>query len=38
LGCLSVAAGGGTVFSPLPLLSYFDLLDQGVEDTAASLH
>ena len=35
---VQLPAVGGTVFSPLPLLGYFDLLDQGVEDTAASLH
>jgi hypothetical protein len=27
---VQLPAVGGTVFSPLPLLSYFDLLDQGV--------
>ncbi|MBR0749982.1 hypothetical protein JQ582_39340 [Bradyrhizobium japonicum] len=28
---------GGTVFAPLPLLGFFQLLDKGVEGTAASL-
>ena len=28
---------GGTVFAPLPLLGFYELLDEGVEDTAASL-
>jgi hypothetical protein len=28
---------GGTVFSPLSLLGFYELLDEGVEDTAASL-
>jgi len=31
------SAVGGTVFSPLPLLGLCDLLDEGVEDTPASL-
>jgi hypothetical protein len=28
---------GGTVFAPLPLLGFYELLDEGVEDSAASL-
>lgn len=28
---------GGTVFPPLPLLGFYELLDEGVEDTAAGL-
>lgn len=28
---------GGTVFEPLPLLGFYELLEQGVEDTAAAL-
>lgn len=28
---------GGTVYSPLPLLGFYELLDVSVEDTAASL-
>jgi len=34
---VQLPAVGGTVFSPLPLLGFYDLLDAGVEDTPASL-